>query len=69
MWNLKKYNKLIKGIRLTGRENRLVVTSREGRRGNVGMGGVGSTNYWVNIASRVYCMTWGIEIIFCSNSK
>ena len=37
MWNLKKYNKLIKAIRLTDRENRLVVTSREGRRGNVGM--------------------------------
>ena len=36
MWNLKKHNKLIKGIRLTDRENRLVVTSREGRRGNIG---------------------------------
>ena len=37
MWNLKKCNKLIKGIRLTDIENRLVVTSREGRRGNIGM--------------------------------
>ena len=29
----------------------------------------GSTNYWIKIASRVYCATRGIEIIFCSNCK
>ena len=41
MWNLKKYDKLVnlmKKSRIRDIENKLVLTSGDGRRGNIGVG-------------------------------
>ena len=59
----KKYNKLvniIKGSRLTDIENKLVVTSREGRRGSIGMEEWKVQTIGCKIDSRMYCTMWGI---------